>query len=1554
VTTTLGGTTNYLAKFTTPTNVENSSLLYDSGTAVGIGTTAPAATFHVVSTSTAAGIVDVYSNALTGVTFSTRAARGTPAAPAVVQAGDIIGGFTGKGWTGSGGFSGGRGALIIHANETWSATAQSTYMQFNTTALGTAAQAERMRIDNAGNVGIGTTNPGAPLEVNGSVKLTANSGGGVTFQDGTTQTTAFTGTGANGGVTSFNGRTGAVMPATGDYLFSQINGMATDTQIAGLSASKLTGAVLPANGGTGLTAVPSSGQYLRGTGTGWQASAIQTGDVPSLSGSYVDLTSTQSNIGGNKTFTSPVTINTSALTELSVTGGSTNGIYVSNAGNGVIVYGTSLGVSANASTSGGTGVVASGTIGVSATGNSTNGTGVSASGWMAVQGTSSASSGYGVSGSASGANGYGVYGSASGSGGTGTYGYSASGPGLYAQSATGTGGVFNVTSTSAKILSGQYKGTENFNIDASGNVATAGAVMTTLANSATGTTNAYLAKLAGGFAVQLGTGDSTGILGVVVSGGNTTGSAQIAVGGQASCNFDGGTTAGDYVQASASTGGACHDAGAAYPTTGQVLGRVLSTNAAAGTYGVYLFGAEQRASASGFSGVLVGDVTGTQGATSVVKVNGGAIPASAALVGTTSGGQFVAQTGTISNNTTGNAGGFTGVLSGDVTGIQTGTQVNATHLLSPLPIIQGGTGAGTPTGARANLGAAASGVNSDITSLTGLISPVTITTSGSGIAGLNVTNNSGSGIGVMGTANGPNAVAVYGSSTGSNSYGLSGYTNNSSSYTLALRADAGGLVTAQGTVGSPVFTVDGSGNVTTAGAVLTWVGNSNSTGTTNTYLAKLTTGGLVKLNPGDSTGIMGVVVAGGGISGTSDNAQVAVAGQAQCTFDGSAQVGDYVQASATMAGACHDAGITYPTTGQVLGRVLSTNYTAGDTAGVYLFGTEQRANTTNATNFSGSLAGDVTGTQTATSVVQVNGSAIPTSAAIVGTNSSGQFVAQTGTLTLSGGTTGLNATGSNYGVSGSASNSSGTTYGLYGTAASSSGYGVYGSNNSFSGIGIYGTGSGIGVYGNNTNSSGYGVSGNGATGVYGSGITGVYGNGTGTGVYGSASNSTGTTYGLYGTAASNSGYGVYGSNSSLNGIGIYGSGSAIGVYGNNTNSAGYGVSGNGATGVYGSGFTGVYGNGTGTGVYGSASISSGTAGVFNNTAGGKILSGQNNGAEKFSVDGSGDITAAGGANFSGNVGVGTTTPGYLLSVGSSSNSSKAVFESTDNNHGTVQIGNPTSNGEASIAFISGLMGFGDTPTSTNGSANIWGMGAGIWGIGGNKFGIGSDSYGGSMFTIESNGNVGVGIAGPATKLQVVGDIRVGTSGTNGCLQNFAGTALTGSCSSDARLKTNITPFAPVLSKVVQLQPVHYHWRSQEFPDYHFGDALNSGLIAQEVEKVFPEMVSVDAHGYKTVNYSELPYLLLGAVRELKAENDALQAKLSTESDRLKAENDILQARQAKFSAQAEQLKAENDALQLRLGAQSELMRAIEARLAQLEQKQVNEARTVGVITDKSQ
>jgi hypothetical protein len=92
-------------------------------------------------------------------------------------------------------------------------------------------------------------------------------------------------------------------------------------------------------------------------------------------------------------------------------------------------------------------------------------------------------------------------------------------------------------------------------------------------------------------------------------------------------------------------------------------------------------------------------------------------------------------------------------------------------------------------------------------------------------------------------------------------------------------------------------------------------------------------------------------------------------------------------------------------------------------------------------------------------------------------------------------------------------------------------------------------------------------------------------------------------------------------------------------------------------------------------------------------------------------------------------------------------------------------------------------------------------------------------------------------------------------------------------------ETEHEPFAPVLDKVTQLQPVIYDWRAEEYPEYHFGSERTSGLIAQEVEKVFPNMVATDERGYKAVNYSQLPLLLLQALKDLKAENDNQQTQI---------------------------------------------------------------------------
>ena len=120
----------------------------------------------------------------------------------------------------------------------------------------------------------------------------------------------------------------------------------------------------------------------------------------------------------------------------------------------------------------------------------------------------------------------------------------------------------------------------------------------TVANTTTtGTTINTLTKLTGtpSTAVISSAGDTGGAVGIATAGAGTTGSATITYMGVVACVFDGATVAGDYVQISATTAGNCHDTGSgSYPTSGQVIGRVLSTNSSGGTYNLELFPPEIR------------------------------------------------------------------------------------------------------------------------------------------------------------------------------------------------------------------------------------------------------------------------------------------------------------------------------------------------------------------------------------------------------------------------------------------------------------------------------------------------------------------------------------------------------------------------------------------------------------------------------------------------------------------------------------------------------------------------------------------------------------------------------------------------------------------------------------------------------------------------------------------------------------------------------------------------------------------------------------------------
>ena len=95
--------------------------------------------------------------------------------------------------------------------------------------------------------------------------------------------------------------------------------------------------------------------------------------------------------------------------------------------------------------------------------------------------------------------------------------------------------------------------------------------------------------------------------------------------------------------------------------------------------------------------------------------------------------------------------------------------------------------------------------------------------------------------------------------------------------------------------------------------------------------------------------------------------------------------------------------------------------------------------------------------------------------------------------------------------------------------------------------------------------------------------------------------------------------------------------------------------------------------------------------------------------------------------------------------------------------------------------------------------------------------------------------------------------------------------------SDISLKDNIEAIPGALDKVLQIRGVTYNRNDIE------DNPRQTGVIAQEVEKVLPEVISEDANGIKSVAYGNMIGLLIEAIKEQQERIDALEERLNADN-----------------------------------------------------------------------
>lgn len=128
-----------------------------------------------------------------------------------------------------------------------------------------------------------------------------------------------------------------------------------------------------------------------------------------------------------------------------------------------------------------------------------------------------------------------------------------------------------------------------------------------------------------------------------------------------------------------------------------------------------------------------------------------------------------------------------------------------------------------------------------------------------------------------------------------------------------------------------------------------------------------------------------------------------------------------------------------------------------------------------------------------------------------------------------------------------------------------------------------------------------------------------------------------------------------------------------------------------------------------------------------------------------------------------------------------------------------------------------------------------------------------------------------------------------TAGFLSGVWSYNGSNICAPCPSDQRAKTNIVNLEKSLDKVLSLQGVSFNWNPEVVPIRAEKQENSVGFIAQEVEKIVPEVVvteTIENQELKTVEYGNLTALLVEAIKEQQEQINALKQTVEELSTKL--------------------------------------------------------------------